>query len=61
MKRDQGIVAQLIEVLRLARHFRMSLKDALDLLIDQLNYFEEAERREEDLQHAEFPRHIYGY
>jgi len=43
------------------RRTRMSTGDALGLLIDQLRQFEEAERREEDLQHAEFPRHVYGY
>ena len=61
MKQGQGLLSQLMELGRLLKSTRISVLDALGLLIEQLRYFEEAEQREEDLQHAEFPKHIYGY
>ncbi len=61
MKRYHDVLTLLLELGRLMRRTRMSTGDALGLLIDQLRQFEEAERREEELQHAEYPRHVYGY
>ena len=56
----EGLV-HLLELRRLMRRTRMSTDDALSLLLEQLRQFEEADRLEEDLQHAEYPRHVYGH
>ena len=61
MKRYHDVLVHLLELRRLMRRTGMSTGDALGLLIDQLRYFEEVEQREEELQHAEYPRHVYGY
>ncbi len=61
MKRYHDVLVHLLELRRLMRRTRMSTGDALGLLVEQLRQFEEAEQIEEDLQHAEFPRHVYGY
>ena len=61
MKRYQDVLVHLLELGRLMRRTRMSTGDALGLLVEQLRQFEEAERREEDLQHAEYPRHVFGH
>ncbi len=61
MKRTYDLLTHLLDLRRLMKRTGMSTGDALGLLIDQLRYFEEAERREEELQHAEYPRHVYGY
>ena len=61
MKRYHDVLVHLLELRRLMRQTRMSTGDALGLLVDQLRQFEEAERLEEDLQHAEYPRHIFGH
>ena len=41
-------------------HSRMSLKDALGLVADQLRYFEEQERWEEEKEYVDFPVWLYG-
>ncbi len=61
MKRYSDVLTLLLELRRLMRQTRMSTGDALGLLVEQLRQLEEAERLEEDLQHAEYPRHEYGY
>ena len=61
MKRYHDVLTLLLELRRLMRQTRMSKHDALSLLIEQLRYFEEAEQLEEDLQHAEYPRHVFGH
>ncbi len=61
MKRYHDVLVHLLELRRLMRQTQMSTGDALGLLVDQLRQFEEAERLEEDLQHAEYPRHILGH
>ncbi len=61
MKRTYDLLSHLLELRRLMQRTRMSTGDALGLLVEQLRQFEEAERREEDLQHAEYPRHIFGH
>ncbi len=61
MKRYHDVLVHLLELRRLMRRSRMSTGDALGLLVEQLRYFEEAEQLEEDLQHAEYPRHIFGH
>ena len=60
MKKDQEILAQLMEVRRLMVRTGMSLKDALGLLVDQLQYFEEVERLGEEIKHAPYPAWVYG-
>jgi hypothetical protein len=61
MKRYHDVLLHLFELRRLMHKTGMSLSDALSLLVDQLQQFDEAEQREEDLKHAEYPRHVYGY
>ena len=61
MKRYHDVLVHLLELRRLMRQTRMSTGDALCLLVEQLQQFEEADRLEEDLQHAEYPRHVYGH
>ena len=61
MKRYHDVLTLLLELHRLMRRTRMSTGDALGLLVEQLRQFEEAERLEDDLQHAEFPRHVFGH
>ncbi len=61
MKRYHDVLTLLLELRRLMRRTRMSTGDALGLLVEQLRHFEEADRLEDDLQHAEYPRHVYGY
>ena len=53
MERDQGVLAQLMEVRRLIVRTGMSLEDALGLLVDQLRYYAERERWEEEKKHTE--------
>lgn len=60
MRKYQDLVSNVLELRRLLRRTQMSAGDALGLLIDHLRYFEEAEQREDDLRHAEYPRHVYG-
>ena len=60
MKKDQGILSRLIEIRRLMRRAGISLNDALDLLEDQLRYFEEHERHREEQQHTDLPLWLYG-
>ena len=60
MKRYSDVLILLLELRRLMQRTGVTRRDALGLLIDQLRCFEEAEQMEEDLQHAEFPRQLYG-
>ncbi len=61
MKRYHDVLVHLLELRRLMRQTRMSTGDALGLLVEQLRQFEEADRLEDDLQHAEYPRHVFGH
>ena len=60
MKEEPGILIQLMEVRRLMVCTGMSLKDALGLLVDQLQYYAERERWEEEKTHMEYPVWLYG-
>ena len=59
MNKDQGMLAQLMEIRRLMQRTGMSLEDALGLLTDQLRYFEEVERLGEEIKHAPYPAWVY--
>ena len=60
MKEKQGLLAQLMEVRRLMVCTGMNLQDALGLLVDQLRYYAERERWEEEKKHMEYPVWLYG-
>lgn len=60
MEEKQGIVAQIMEIRRLMVCTGMSMEDVLGLLTDQLRYYAERERWEEDKKHTEYPLWVYG-
>ena len=61
MKRTYDLLSHLLDLRRLMKRTGLTTGDALGLLIEQLRYFEEADRLEDDLQHAEYPRHLFGH
>lgn len=60
MQRYHDVLLHLFELGRLMRRTRMSIGDALGLLVDQLRYFEEQERWEEEKEYVDFPVWLYG-
>ena len=60
MQKYKTLLQDLLELRRLMRLTGMKPKDALGLLLVQLRVFEREEQLKDDLQHADYPRHVYG-